>query len=270
MADVRAYYYTDPACPWSWALEPARRKLVCALGDSLRWTYVMAGLARELRDPVPPALEALQAAHRSLMPVDARLYLEDLPSSSYPACIAVKAAAEQGDPGAYLRHVREHWHCRRRRLDASEALLDVARGVPGLDLERFRIDLASHGTLEAFGADLDRATEAAQRRREPGGPRHWLPRLEFVGADGERHGVDGFADYETLRAAAVAAGAQPIGDGPPSIEAALRRFGAMATVEVAAVCDLPGPRAPAELWRLAGEWRLRAERVGSGELWYPA
>ena len=52
---------------------------------------------------------------------------------------------------------------------------------------------------------------------------------------------------------------------------ALRRhsavFGSMATAEVAAVCDLPGPRAPAELWRLATEWRVAARPVGSGELW---
>jgi hypothetical protein len=51
------------------------------------------------------------------------------------------------------------------------------------------------------------------------------------------------------------------------VEDALRRFGTMATPEVAAVCDLPGPRAPAELWRLALEWRVRAERLGTGYLW---
>jgi hypothetical protein len=52
-----------------------------------------------------------------------------------------------------------------------------------------------------------------------------------------------------------------------SAEDALRRFGTMATPEVALVCDLPGPRAPADLWRLATEWRVRAERVGTGHLW---
>jgi hypothetical protein len=41
----------------------------------------------------------------------------------------------------------------------------------------------------------------------------------------------------------------------------------MATPEVAAVCDLPGARAPAELWRLALEWRVRPRRVVGGELW---
>jgi acyl transferase domain-containing protein len=41
----------------------------------------------------------------------------------------------------------------------------------------------------------------------------------------------------------------------------------MAVAEVAEVCRLPGPRAPAELWRLATEWRVKSERVGNGELW---
>ncbi|MGB0092047.1 MAG: hypothetical protein WBP81_05885 [Solirubrobacteraceae bacterium] len=35
MAVVHVHYFTDPCCPWSWALEPAR------------FTYVMAGMARE-------------------------------------------------------------------------------------------------------------------------------------------------------------------------------------------------------------------------------
>jgi hypothetical protein len=36
---------------------------------------------------------------------------------------------------------------------------------------------------------------------------------------------------------------------------------------VEAVCDLPGPRANAELWRLAAEWRVRPLRVLTGTLW---
>jgi hypothetical protein len=82
------------------------------------------------------------------------------------------------------------------------------------------------------------------------------------------HGVYGPSDYGKLRAAAVAAGAVPgSAGGPPSVEDALRRFGTMSTAEVAAVCDLPGPRAPAELWRLALEWRVKAERLGTGYIW---
>jgi hypothetical protein len=68
------------------------------------------------------------------------------------------------------------------------------------------------------------------------------------------------------RAAARAAGAEPSG-GALGVEDALRRFGRMATAEVEAVCDLPGPRAEAELWRLAAEWRARPTRVLTGWLW---
>jgi hypothetical protein len=73
-------------------------------------------------------------------------------------------------------------------------------------------------------------------------------------------------DVGALRAAALQAGARVDG-GLPGVEEALRRFGRLATPEVAAVCDLPGPRAAAELWRLASEWRVRADRALTGELW---
>ena len=268
IAVVHTYYYTDPMCPWSWAIEPALRKLGLEFAGELSMSYVMCGMAREIRDASHVVYEMLQAADQSGMPVDARLWLAAPPRSSYPACLAVRAAAEQGDPGPYLRRLREGLMCRRRKLDTGDALIEEARAVPGLDVERLRIALASHATLEAFGADLDRCGAVSPEQRAPGGERVRLPSLEFVGADGAAHGVYGPADYSALRAAAVAAGASPgTGSGPLSVDDALRRFGTMATAEVAGICDLPGPRGPAELWRLALEWRVRPERLGTGYLW---
>jgi predicted DsbA family dithiol-disulfide isomerase len=264
---VRAYYYTDPACPWSWALEPAVRRLLNEFGEELSFTYVMCGMAREFGDPMGIISDALDASDRSGMPVDARLWLESPPRSSYPACIAVKAAAEQADPAPYLRRLREGFLCRRRKLDGAEALLEEARAAGGVDLERFRVDLSSHAILEAFGSDIERASAVPAEHHAAGTGRVTLPSLEFYGEDGSAHGVYGCADYESLRTAAVSAGAVPRSAPPPSVEQALRRLGATATAEVAAVCQLPGPRAPAELWRLATEWKVKAERVGSGELW---
>jgi hypothetical protein len=131
-----------------------------------------------------------------------------------------------------------------------------------------RLGLASHGVLEAFAADLDRCGAVSPEHFSEGSDRVKLPSLEFCGEDGSVHGVYGPTDYETLRVAAVAAGARPVsGSVALSVEDALRRFGAMATPEIALVCDLPGPRAPAELWRLALEWRVKAERLGTGHLW---
>jgi predicted DsbA family dithiol-disulfide isomerase len=265
---VHTYYYTDPMCPWSWAVEPALRKLAVEFAAELSISYVMCGMAREVGDPTQVVSELLEAADRSGMPVDARLWLASPPRSSHPACLAVKAASEQGDPGPYLRRLREGLMCRRRKLDTADALIEEARSVPGLDVDPLRLALGSHAILEAFGADLDRCGAVSPEHRAPGSERVKLPSLEFVGADGEVHGVYGPTDYSALRAAVAAAGASPVaGYGPLSVEDALRRFGTMATAEVALVCDLPGPRAPAELWRLALEWRVRPERVGTDYLW---
>jgi len=59
---VRVTYYTDPACPWSWGAEPALRRLQMEFGDELQITYVMAGMARELDDPLQRLDAALDAA----------------------------------------------------------------------------------------------------------------------------------------------------------------------------------------------------------------
>jgi putative protein-disulfide isomerase len=214
-------------------------------GASVAFTYVMGGLAREIGDPVAAARTWLEAGERSGMPVDPRLWLDGPPASTYPACLAVKAASEQGDPGPYLRRLREGFALRGRKLDTTEALVEEARATPGLDVERFRIDLASNAIVELFGADLERL-RAKQLS---------VPSIEL----GDRV-VAGFAGYDELRDAALAAGASVDGAGPPAVEDALRRFRSMTAAEVAAVCSLPGPRAPAELWALAAEWRAREDR----------
>jgi putative protein-disulfide isomerase len=268
IALVHTYYYTDPFCPWSWALEPALRKLAVAFTGSFEVRYVMCGMAREVGDPGHLVGEMLEASEESGMPVDPRVWLADPPRSSHPACLAVKAASEQGDPALYLRRLREGVQCRRRKLDTADALIASAREVPGIDVERLRLGLASHGVLEAFAADLDRCGAVPAEHHSPGTGRAKLPSLEFRDSDGVVHGVYGPSSYGELKAAAVAAGAEPVvGSGTLSVEDALRRFGTMSTAEVALVCDLPGPRAPAELWRLALEWRVKAERLGTGYLW---
>ncbi len=250
---VSLRYHTDPACPASWSAEPALRRLVLEFGADLSITYVMGGLAREYAAPHEPRLlEWLEHADRSGMPVDPRLWTEGPIRSTYPACMAVKAAAEQGPEAAArcLRALREGLMCFRRKLDVKEALVEEARGA-GLDAGRFRIDLDSHAIVEAFGADLE-ATRA-HAREQPFG----------VVGDDER----GLGPGDDWRAALVDAGARPEGDPNPGVLGALERFGRMAGAEVETVCDLPGPRANAELWRLAAEWRVKPLRVLTGMLW---
>jgi predicted DsbA family dithiol-disulfide isomerase len=266
---VHVVYYTDPACPRSWAAEPALRRLEWEFAESLTITYVMGGLAREFSKPLETMRHVFEAAEASGMPVDARLWLDHPPASSYPACQGVKAAADQRLDGSYLRVVREGLMVERRKIDTVDALVDAARRTPGMDVARFEIDLLSHATAEAFAADLDRARTAAPDTHAGDPGRVPLPSFEFRGDDGEVHGVYDQPAVEPLLAAARAAGAQRQAERP-GVEDALRHFGRMATAEIAAVCELPGPRAAAELWRLAAEWRVRDERVLTGELWHLA
>jgi predicted DsbA family dithiol-disulfide isomerase len=290
---ARVRFVTDPACPWSWAVEPAVRKLMVEFGDGLEWTWVMGGLARDLTqgyedaetgmragEPPYPALVAqwMDVAGESRMPLDPRLWLEGPIHSTYPASMAVKAATEQGPTAAtrYLRAIREGLLCFRRKLDSTEALVEEARAVR-LDVERFRIDLGSHAIVEAFGADLEEARSVPAEARRAGRVRRAggveglpLPSAVFVSGDGARHAVYGPGPYDDYRIAAEAAGATRSDASAPSIEDALARFGRMATREVEAVCDLPEPRAAAELWRMASEWRVKPIRVLTGWLWEPA
>jgi predicted DsbA family dithiol-disulfide isomerase len=276
---IRVRCITDPACVWSWASEPAVRSLMVEFGANLEWTFVMGGLAREF-GPEGLGRQWLDASAESGMPTDPRVWHQGPMKSSYPACMAVKAAAEQASDGgySYLRALREGIFCFGRKLDGSEALVAVARDA-GLDVERFRVDLGSHAIVEAFGADLDEARDVPDAVRSAGKvscskavgeERVPFPTVRFEGDTGEPHWICGFRGAERYREAAVAAGAVSPGDPRPGVLDALRRFGRMAAPEVAAVCDIAPLKAEAELAALALEWRVRPVPVLAGRLWEPA
>ena len=150
-------------------------------GDALEITYVMGGLAREFEEDLSSlVMEWLDDAAESGMPFDPRVWHSDGVRSTYPACIAFRAAAEQGPDAAarYLRVLREGFMCHGRKLDGPEALVTEARRA-GLDSQRFRIDLESNAILEAFAGDLEE-TRTIPDARPRGRPRHggqpWLER----------------------------------------------------------------------------------------------
>jgi len=264
--------YTDPACPWSWAAEPAVRVLEARFDARMAITYVMGGLAREFSDPQANLGHWLDAAAASGMPVDGRIWLERPPRSSYPACIAVKAADEQGLGGALLRRLRLALFCERRPCDGPEGLSELAREVPGLDVDRFAIDLQSNAITEAFGGDLEQVRTQWPEAHGRASPPTRLPFPSFAlrWGDGEAVGVFGDVSPASLLAAARRAGAGQPDDPLGVVDEALRRFGRLGTPEVAAVCELPGPRAPAALWAAAAEWRARAQPVAGGAVLWSA
>jgi hypothetical protein len=157
--------------------------------------------------------------------------------------------------------------CERRRLDHGAPLVEEARAA-GLDVERFQLALSSHAITELFAADLERterlaSTAGGAERASTGAGGCPLPTLVF----GDGPPVTGFQPYEALRAAAIAAGAAPAPDPPPSIEEVIARFGRVTTIEVELLCELPGPRAQAALFGLAEQWKLRPRRYLTGDMW---
>ena len=276
---VRVQCITDPACVWSWACEPAVRALETEFGNGVEITFVMGGLAREFDAAKRAGMSRgwLTAAADSGMPTDPRIWHGTPPTSSYPACLAVKAAQEQGaEPAArLLRRVREGLTCFRRKLDHLEAFAELAR-CAGLDEERFRIDAASNAMVEAFGTDLDISREVPEEVQEAGEvkcsqvageERVPFPTFRFEG-EGVRWAF-GFVSPGQLRDAALAVGAQPAGERPDAREA-LGRYGTMAAPEVAAVCDLSPPRAELALAELVADGRARTMPVLAGRLYEPA
>jgi putative protein-disulfide isomerase len=280
-------YHTDPACPWSWAAEPRIRALMAEFGEGLRWRLVLGGLAREVapgvspRASLPPGVRAglmeewLRVSAETGAPLDPLTWVEGGIRTTYPACMAVRAAAEQGTDAAftYLRRLREGIMCERLKLDHAEALVEAARQA-GLDVERFRLGLRSHAITEAFGADLEAtaALAAEQGARPPhsseGAGGAALPTVVFAGEAG-RETVAGLQPLDAYRRAAEVCGARRQ-DMRPDVEEVVRRYGRVTTAEVELLCDLPGPRAHAELWRLAENWRVRPVRVLTGWLWEAA
>ena len=245
------------------------RALEARFAGRVAFTYVMGGLAREFPRPVETLAHVLDASAASGQPVDGRLWLQRPPRSSHPACLAVKAAAEQSLDGPMLRALRLALMCRRRACDTSDGLIDVARGVAAMNVERFAVDLASNATVEAFGADVEYVRTAAPEHHGDHG-RLPFPSFQLRWDGGEEIGV-----FDTWQVAPLLGAARRAGAGEPDpplvLDEALGQFGPLTTPEVAAVCDLPGPRAPAELWQAAAQWRAQAEAVAGGDaLWSSA
>jgi predicted DsbA family dithiol-disulfide isomerase len=166
---VRITYVTDPLCSWSWAFEPVRDRLRAQYGDAIGWTYRMCGLIPDwgsFADPVNGVRVPAQLAPAwyyvgsvTGIPIDARIWHEDPPASSYPACIAAKAAACQGEGAEerYLRAVRAAAMTRRLNTSRTEVLLELAgelEAAGAFDAERFRTDLVATAARSAFADDL--------------------------------------------------------------------------------------------------------------------
>jgi len=172
-AAVYITYYTDPLCSWSWAFEPQWRRLRYEFADQLHWANRMGGLIanwqqyndplNDISRPVQMGPQWFQVRTLSGMPIEERIWFEDPPTSSYPACIAVKAAERQGRTlgEIYLRRLREAVMIEQRNIARREVLIELAQELCSLDkafdFSQFERDLDDPVTVAAFRSDLQDA-----------------------------------------------------------------------------------------------------------------
>ena len=115
---VEVIHYADPWCWWSWGLEPVISRLKEVYGDQIKVLYKMGGVTdyinewrSEYQVSEDEALRAWVSESSELtgMPADKDYYLKSKMKSTWPACIAFKAAQLQGEELAekFLRRLTE-------------------------------------------------------------------------------------------------------------------------------------------------------------------
>lgn len=164
-------YFTDPLCCWSWAFEPQWRKFRYEFTGQVSWKYCMAGLLPDWKNfndvtnsvnrPLQMGPVWMHASQLSGMPMNTRIWMEDPPASSYPACIAVKCAALQSAEAGekFLRKSRETIMIHGQNIAKLDVLENIASQVaaqPGLlNMERFKSDMHNEVGLNAFKKDME-------------------------------------------------------------------------------------------------------------------
>ncbi|MFB6131156.1 MAG: DsbA family protein [Salinigranum sp.] len=254
--------FDDPLNPRGWAVEPVRRRIELQYPDA-DWRLRPVGMVEswDAYDgaEVPGGRSGMAAVCARLgethpMPIDEYLWFDDPPTSSWPACRAVAAAAIQGAaPGRrLLRSLREATFLRRLSVDDDDVRASLIEAVPGLDAQRVAEALANGEADERFEA----ARSAAADLDVPGAART-AGRCELpafvVRAAGEARAVSGLVDVEEFRATIDA-----VADVEPAavtldVEAALERYspeGWIARAELSRLTGVEGAAAADEARRL--------------------
>jgi len=277
MVELYAEYFTDPLCPWCWGAEPRYRALKAAFGDAVFWVHRMGGMegrVPQVEDPERARARMEQISLETRMPIDLDVWRPRSPASPLPASVAVKAVGFQ-DPAledAYLRRVREAFFTEGRAVDTSEALVALARDVPGIDLPRLVREMHDRAAKKAFMVDWEAARDPLPAARHledtpEGGRRYAFPALVIRNRDGETRVLDPKAAFADWLAAFHALAPALTPRRSPSIEGFLKARGTAATEEVALATEVPFDAADADLAAMVEDGRVTCRTVGHYCLW---
>lgn len=132
---------------------------LCMGGMLAGWPHYRDDM-RAVSKPVQMGPVWLEAKQMTGISLDDRIWFLDPPASSYPACLAVKAAALQSPEAAelYLKAVQQAIMTGGKNIAKKEVLLSVAADLatthPEFDAVLFKERLQSKAAIAAFKADL--------------------------------------------------------------------------------------------------------------------
>lgn len=191
---VKIVYYTDPICSSCWGIEPQLRKLKLEYGSYFEIDYRMGGLLPDwsynsggISKPSDVAHHWEEASLYYQMPIDGDVWLEDPLDSSYPSCIAVKAAQMQDTKKAvaFMRILREGLFLDKKNIAKWENIAPAAKKA-GLDLTRLKHDFDGPAKV-LFQEDLQLGRKLGVRG---------FPTLYFSDGEGNQLTVNGSKPYE--------------------------------------------------------------------------
>ena len=161
---VEVVHFADPWCFWSWGLEPILRRLKEVYGDQIKVEYRMGGITDDIgqwrKDYDVAEDEALRtwvrdSASLTRVPTDPDFYLRTKVETTWPACVAVKAAQMQSEELAerFLRRLMETIQVEAKNGNREEVYRPIAEEV-GLNTAALTRDIKAGKARELFEQDM--------------------------------------------------------------------------------------------------------------------
>jgi len=171
--EILVTYFTDPLCCYSWVFEKEWKKFINQFHSYIDYKYVMGGLLPNwniYNDPInlickPSQMGPLwmELSQKTGIPIASRIWVDDAPASSYPSCIAFKAAEIQSPKAGeeYLLLLRKTVMTDGQNISKNEVLLQAAKtlqknSLPSFDCHQFKEDYLNGKALDLFRKDHDK------------------------------------------------------------------------------------------------------------------
>ncbi len=264
---VKIIYYTDPICSSCWGIEPQLRKLKLEYGDYFEIDYKMGGLLPDwsynsggISKPSDVAHHWDEASLVYEMPIDGNVWIEDPLDSSYPSCIAMKAAQMQSKEKAIhlMRILREKLYLEKKNIAKWNNIEEAAK-IAGLDIQKMKSDYDD--AEELFQEDLDYGKKLGVRG---------FPTLFFADQNNNRFAVYGSKPYDDYKNALLAVFPDAKKKIIPNTNplSIFEIYPTLAPKEYAVILDMPYTETIILLEKLFNKGELGKQSIKNGSLYF--